>query len=106
MGIITKVTLQCEPAFNLEETLEHLSLDQCIKELDQLASSAQHVKLWVEHFSRSCAVIRMNRTTSRVTETSAMRILDLKVSRIHAYTFAALVYFSDMVKGEQIIRTE
>lgn len=79
LGIITKVTLQCEPAFNLEETLEALSLDQCVEDLDLLAHSAQHVKLWTELFSGTCAVIRMNRTTKEIVKTDSMRMLDLKV---------------------------
>ena len=60
--------------------MEASSLDKCIEDLDLLARSAQHVKLWTELFSGSCAVIRMNRTAKEIAETGSMRVLDIKVN--------------------------
>ena len=79
LGVITKVTLQCVPAFRLQESLEPLSLDDCIRQLPTLATSGHHVKLWTELYSGTCAVIRMNRTEQEVTGNGVMRILDMKV---------------------------
>ena len=79
LGVITKVTLQCVPAFRLQESLEPLSLDDCIRQLSTLATSGHHVKLWTELYSGTCAVIRMNRTEQEVTGNGVMRILDMKV---------------------------
>ncbi len=66
LGIITEVTLECEPAFNLEETLEKRSLDECLEKLEQISHSAEHVKLWLEVYSKSCDIYRFERTEKDV----------------------------------------
>ena len=64
MGVITEVTLQCEPSFNLEETLEKKSLDECLvqENLVRISQSAEHIKLWLEVYSQSCDVYQFRRT--------------------------------------------
>ena len=66
LGIITEVTFQCEPAFNLEETMEKRSLEGCFEDLQEIARSAEHVKLWMEMYSSSCDIYRFERTEKDV----------------------------------------
>ncbi len=62
LGIITEVTLQCVPAFNLHahETIE--TLDDVLADFDRFASSAEHAELYWMPGSRRCQAKR-NRVT-------------------------------------------
>ena len=62
LGIITEVTFQCVEKFNVEETRMPYPLDYCLENMDEIAKSADHVKLWVDIHFRRCAVIQVNRT--------------------------------------------
>ena len=79
LGVITEVTLQCEPAFNLQETMEKGTLDECLTTMDAVADSAEHVKLWVEVFSKSCDIYRYERTEKKG-QMNSMILRNLKVS--------------------------
>lgn len=46
LGIITELTLRCEPLATLEETAERVPIDRAIGELEALAASAEYVKIW------------------------------------------------------------
>ncbi len=80
LGIITKVTLQCVPAFHIEERLEHVSLDDCIQQLPTIATSGEYVTLWTEVYSDTCAVVRGNRTENSISGSEILRTLSWKVS--------------------------
>lgn len=45
-GLILTITLEVEAAFRLKEVQQSLPFDHVISRLDQVASSAEHVKLW------------------------------------------------------------
>jgi len=45
-GIILSVQLEVEPAFRLKETQTSLSFDDVVKNLDEYAHSAEHVRFW------------------------------------------------------------
>jgi len=62
IGIITEVTLQCVPAFNLRavETIE--TLDQVLADFDGFVASADHAELYWMPGSRRCQVKRNHRT--------------------------------------------
>jgi L-gulono-1,4-lactone dehydrogenase len=52
VGIMTRVTLQCEPAYYLEAAEESLPLDQVLGRLDELAGTADHFEFfWFPHTS-------------------------------------------------------
>ena len=63
LGVISEVSIQCEDSFNLEETLSNHPLEDCLDNLEGLANSAQHVKLWMEYHSESCILFQVNRTS-------------------------------------------
>lgn len=62
LGVISEVTFQCEPAFNLREVLYNMKLSDCLEEMADTAQRSEHVKWWVEIHSDVCAVFEINRT--------------------------------------------
>jgi L-gulonolactone oxidase len=62
LGIVTEVTIQCVPAFNLHarETVE--SFDDVIADIDGFARSADHAEFFWMPGARRCQVKRNNRT--------------------------------------------
>ena len=80
LGVITEVTFQCEPTFNLEETITAPLFDECIDNLRQLAYSAEHVKIWLELCSRSCVYFRTNRTKEEPRDNPNHLVTTLKAS--------------------------
>jgi L-gulonolactone oxidase len=63
LGIVTKVTIQCVPAFNLHarETIE--VLDDVLDDFDEFATSAEHAEFYWMPGTRRCQVKRNHRTT-------------------------------------------
>ena len=45
-GLLVSVTLQVEPAFHLKEVSDTIGFDETIENLDELASSGEHVRMW------------------------------------------------------------
>lgn len=45
-GLLITVTLHVEPAFRLKEVCETIDLDETIENLDELAASGEHVRMW------------------------------------------------------------
>ncbi|GJJ74150.1 L-gulonolactone oxidase [Entomortierella parvispora] len=71
LGIITSMTLQCEPAFRLENKQEPAKLDQVLDNLDAIIHSAEHVRLWWYPHTDNVVVWRANRTTKPVSKPPA-----------------------------------
>ncbi|KAF9281797.1 hypothetical protein BGZ68_006425 [Mortierella alpina] len=63
LGIITRMTLQCERAFRLENKQEPAKLDEVLNNLDSIIHSAEHVRLWWYPHTDNVVVWRANRTT-------------------------------------------
>ena len=50
LGVITKITLQCEPSFNLEVVERKMSLEEIETNFDQLLKDNEHFKfIWIPH---------------------------------------------------------
>jgi L-gulonolactone oxidase len=50
LGVVTAVTLQCEPAFDLRASERPLPVDDVMRDLDQLAADNEHVEFyWMPH---------------------------------------------------------
>ena len=62
LGIITQVTLRVDRAFSLCETSEVIEFDEAVERLDELARSAEYVKLWWLPHTRGVIVFRCDRT--------------------------------------------
>ncbi len=63
LGVISTVTLQCEPAFNLQAYESSATLSEVVDELDELVDSNEHFEFyWFPHTDRAWTK-RNNRTT-------------------------------------------
>ncbi len=65
LGVISEVTFQCEPAFNLREILYNIPLADCLAAMTETAQRSEHVKWWVEMHSGLCGTFETNRTTEQ-----------------------------------------
>ncbi|PCH43020.1 L-gulonolactone/D-arabinono-1,4-lactone oxidase [Wolfiporia cocos MD-104 SS10] len=61
-GVILRATLQCERAFRLRERQETRPFDDVVAELDAVARSAEHVRLWWFPQADAVRVARADRT--------------------------------------------
>ncbi|KAG0259783.1 hypothetical protein DFQ27_003903 [Actinomortierella ambigua] len=66
LGIITRVTLQCEPAFRLESVQEPGKLSDVLGKMDEIIHSAEHVRLWWYPYTNNVMIWRANRTTKAI----------------------------------------
>ena len=60
-GIILRVTLQAEPAFQLKETHEPMSVVQVIERLETLFTEGEHTRIWWYPRTNRVRVDRANR---------------------------------------------
>lgn len=63
LGIVAAATLECEPAFDLEETTEPLAFEDALARMQDLVERNEHVKLWWLPHTDRVQVFRANRTT-------------------------------------------
>lgn len=68
LGIITRVTLQLEPAFRLIERVIPLRFDNALDQLDELLETNEHCKLWWIPHTDWIRVATLNRTDEPRTE--------------------------------------
>ncbi|CAG8433457.1 5291_t:CDS:2 [Ambispora gerdemannii] len=55
LGIITRVTIQCEPEFRLEAEQQPMKLDTILNDLKEIVCSAEHVRFWWSPHTDDCA---------------------------------------------------
>lgn len=73
LGVISSVTLKCEPAFNLHSVEEPRDLDEVLEEFDALAAGNEHFELfWFPH-TQVAQTIRNNRTDEPARARSRLR---------------------------------
>lgn len=82
-GIITRVSIQCETAFKLDEEVFSMKTSDFIDSLldgrsGSLAESAEHVRAWWHPQAGEVRVSRMNRTSKPVTKASTSLLTWLK----------------------------
>ena len=63
LGVVTQITLQAENAFNLKEVTTVTTLQQCIDQMDDLMTSHEHTRLWIDLISSSCLVVTADRVS-------------------------------------------
>ncbi len=73
LGVVTKLTLQCVPAFNVHHLEEARPLDRVLADLTTLVDQNDHFELyWLPHTDQA-AIIANNRTDAPVDEKSAYK---------------------------------
>lgn len=113
-GIITEVELGCEPAFDLEEVQYPVPFARAVAEVDEIARSAEHVKLWWLPYTDQVQVYAASRTRrARTPVDGARRFAEGPVLRRIAEGLLwlgarrpALVPAIDRLTARQIYRRE
>jgi len=95
LGVVTKVTLQCVPAFNLHHVERPRRFDAVLEDLDESVASNDYFEFyWLPH-TDSCAIIANNRTDEPVREKSAWK-------RWRAEVFFPNVFFGALVTAGKV----
>lgn len=92
LGVLTRVTLRAEPAFRLRQEVEQVPVHDVPELLEQVASSAEYVKVWWLPHAPMAQVVRYTRTTDHATRrpsSATLRAVDEKV--LHRYLFPAMI---------------
>ncbi|KAJ2612356.1 D-arabinono-1,4-lactone oxidase [Coemansia sp. RSA 1365] len=84
LGIVTQVTIQCEPAFALHAIQTPTTLDKAIDDLDKFVHSAEHVRLWWFPHTDNAVAWRANRTHMEL-ESSPDSFLRDRLYGFHIY---------------------
>ncbi len=92
LGVLTRVTLRAEPAFRLRQEVEQVPVHEVAGRLEQVARSAEYVKVWWLPHAPYAQVVRYTRTTEPTTRrpsSATLRALDERVT--HRWLFPQLV---------------
>ncbi|KAJ2160731.1 D-arabinono-1,4-lactone oxidase [Coemansia sp. RSA 552] len=100
LGIVTQVTVQCEPAFTLRAVQTPTTLDAALDGLGALVRSAEHVRLWWFPHTDDAVVWRANRTADPPQESPESLVRD-KLYGFHVYQLQLLKarYTPDSLPG-------
>jgi L-gulonolactone oxidase len=66
LGIISQVTIQCEPAFHLRERSQPMAFDEAMRDLPTLVEGHDHTKLWWLPHTDTVQVSSYDRTTAPI----------------------------------------
>ncbi len=92
LGVITQVTLRCEPLFTLAEDARRLPIDRLIADLNTIAQSAEYVKIWWLPSLPFANVYRYTRTDASPTTSAVRRWAEEAI--VNRYVFTALLAVS------------
>lgn len=95
LGIVSSVTLQCEPAFRLEERAFALPFARALAEMDALVEEHEHVKFWWMPHTDSVQVFTCTRTSASLRRRAVRRWIDR--SPVTRWLFAGLLGLSRLV---------
>jgi L-gulonolactone oxidase len=73
LGLISTVTLQCEPAFRLRSVERRADLAATLHDLDRLLESNDHFKLWWFPHTQTCLTFEQNRTADACSRSALQR---------------------------------
>jgi L-gulono-1,4-lactone dehydrogenase len=76
LGVITEVTMKVGPAFRLEESLERMPVERVARELQEIAESAEYVKVWWLPTTSDALVFRYRRTPLPAIDRPLARFVD------------------------------
>ncbi|KAI9272877.1 D-arabinono-1,4-lactone oxidase-domain-containing protein [Phascolomyces articulosus] len=86
LGIITRVSLQVEPAFHLEAIQRPYKFDHVLSDWDDVVHSAEHVRVWWYPHTNDCVVWRANRTEKPIQHEASNWLMERGVG-VHLYQF-------------------
>ncbi|KAF7724003.1 hypothetical protein EC973_001463 [Apophysomyces ossiformis] len=85
LGIVTRVTLQVEPAFRLEATQKPYRMTDILASWDAVIHSAEHARVWWFPHTDDCVVWRANRTEKPPTTEASNSWLLQRGIGVHLY---------------------
>ncbi|KAJ2649862.1 D-arabinono-1,4-lactone oxidase [Coemansia sp. RSA 1250] len=89
LGIVTQVTIKCEPMFWLRAVQEPESFISVTQDLHAVAKSAEHVRVWWFPHTDNVVVWRANRTRSRTRKSPESFVRD-RLYGFHIYQMQLL----------------
>lgn len=87
LGIISEITLQVCPSFNLHEYTTTLPFDEVIENLDKHLEENNHFKLWWLPPTDDIVVFRFNKTEKAINDTKIRQFLQDKILSVYIYRF-------------------
>lgn len=88
LGIISRVTIQCEKLFNLEEFAYPLEFEEGVRKIPELLEKNEHMKLWWFPHVKELQVYCQNRTSSEQFNTGDLiRWIDEQFLAKYVFTF-------------------
>jgi len=97
LGIISTVTIRCEPVFYLDTVQYPLPIDTLLGEINKIVSSAEHVRIWWFPHTEKCIVWQANRTEPQHTvppKNLLKQLNDIKDQLIGYYSLEFAYYVS------------
>ena len=85
LGIISKITLNIVPAFNLRDQTTVENFDEVINKLDELVNNTDHFKLWWFPHIEEVVVYRYTRTDQPVNDSRFRQWLMDEILSVNAY---------------------
>ncbi|KAJ2711971.1 D-arabinono-1,4-lactone oxidase [Coemansia spiralis] len=85
LGIVTQVTIQCEPAFMLRAVQTPTTLEAALEDLDGVVRSAEHVRLWWFPHTDRAVVWRANRVPAGTPRQSPESLVRDRLYGVHVY---------------------
>jgi L-gulonolactone oxidase len=100
LGVVTSVTLRTRRAVSLHQTIEQVPVDAVPDVLEEVAHSAEYVKVWWLPHAPNAQIVRYAETTAPMTRRpspATMRWIDEQV--MHRFVFPALVAYGHRRPG-------
>mgnify|MGYP002634816429 FL=1 len=97
LGVVTEVTLRVVSAFQLCETTEAVSFDDAVRDMAEIARSAEYVKLWWLPHTDVVIIFRAARTTDLGRISPIARWLDEHL--LNRLVFAAVLRLGRLFRG-------
>jgi L-gulonolactone oxidase len=92
LGVVTQVTLRCREAGSLRQDVEHVAVADVPEALEQVAHSAEYVKVWWLAHATTAQVVRYTRTDAAHTRRPTARTQRWVDERVmHRSVFPAMV---------------
>ncbi|WWC88457.1 uncharacterized protein L201_003368 [Kwoniella dendrophila CBS 6074] len=98
-GLMLQVEIEVEHAFRLRETKEPKSVDEVLNNLDEIKSSAEHVRVWWYPDGKGMIVGRANRTYQPAQPTSSLlaHILGFHITQLFLFVSRIFPSFTPLV---------
>ncbi|PVU92000.1 hypothetical protein BB559_003902 [Furculomyces boomerangus] len=90
LGVITQVTLQCEPTFKLKAVQVPMDLDEILNDLPNVLNSAEHVRFWWFPYTNDTVLWKASRTKEPKKPLKESFLTD-KLYGFHYYQFQLLL---------------